>query len=99
MSDQFPDARPTQYALRHRHYIPLSVPIRPDMAVSKGDVLLRGHPESLVEKALEPDAEKRGDVPFLPSMKIGRSRRIRGQDYLAWTDALYEKYGLAKASA
>lgn len=97
MSDEtLPDAgvehRPTALARRYRQYHPVSTPILDDMLLSVGDLAVRIGDDSLLTRALSTDPEVRGDLPFLLSMKIGRSRRIRGKRAKEWLDAVEARF-------
>lgn len=50
---------------------------------------------SLIYKAINPDPARRDGLPFLPSFKIGRCRRIRTETRRAWLKQLEEMQSVA----
>ena len=48
---------------------------------------------TLLYKAMSPDPAYRGELPFLPSLKVGRCRRIRLETGRHWLRELEAKTG------
>lgn len=54
-------------------------------ALSIEDVAVHaGICRSFAYRAVNPDPDKRGNIPLLKSLKIGRSRRVRPETLRAW---------------
>lgn len=49
--------------------------------------------------AMNPDPEKRGGLPFLPSFRVGGRRLIRGRALVAWLDELEARTGTGERGA
>jgi hypothetical protein len=64
-------------------------PINDESLYGVGDACARsGLSPGPIYQAFSGDPERRGALPHLPSVKVGRSRRIRGSALRAWLDAL-----------
>jgi hypothetical protein len=60
----------------------------PDAASPEVTAHLCGVCRTIIYRAINPDPAKRGALPFLPSLKIGASRRIRREARLQWLSDL-----------
>lgn len=68
---------------------PVNVPpICPDRLYTPEELTAYGLKRTTAYAAMDADPEKRGELPHLKSIKIGRARRIRGSAFLAFLDQL-----------
>lgn len=62
-------------------------PLSPEAVGVAAAIKMAGASRSFLYVAMNPDPAKRGGIPFLPSVKIGKRRLIRTEALRAWLAA------------